>query len=193
MIQIRQGVFETNSSSSHSIVMMKKDHPTETIEDSNMIDGDWHVDEKGVMDFDMYDNLDFGRTPFDLLADWWGRLRYCIAYYGNDENKLQELEEICKRRIAGFTSFQFHKDRFGQEYHGYVDHQSYGVLPEALKRFNITLEELIFNDRYIIVIDGDEYCVFNTLVNSDMFSKDNVENIVSENECIDTDDNWSEE
>ena len=82
MIYIRKGVFETNSSSSHSIVMTKADKPIK-----DMVNPDWHVDNDGVMDFWYEPDLDFGRSPFDLLTDWYGRLRYCIAYYGNNNEK----------------------------------------------------------------------------------------------------------
>ena len=180
MITIRKGVFETNSSSSHSIVMMKKDKPIKTELEGNMIDADWKVNKEGVMDFWYDHDLEFGRSPFDLLTDWYDRLKYCVAYYGNNQNKLDELEHICQRRIAGFVKFKFGKDRWdGTEYHGYVDHQSMGLLDHALEKYNIDLEEFIFNDRFIVVIDGDEYCVFDTLIESEMFNSDNVEDIAS--------------
>lgn len=174
MIQIRKGVFETNSSSSHSIVMMKRDAPTE-----NKVDGGWWVGEDGVIDFSWRDELEFGRTPFDLLTDWYGRLRYCIASYSSQDDKIAELEEICKERIDGFSGFKFGKDRYGGgPDRGYVDHQSYGILNAALKRFNASLEDFIFNDRYIVVIDGDEYNVFDTLIETDMFNSAAVKDVV---------------
>ena len=175
MIYIRKGVFETNSSSSHSIVMTKADKPIK-----DMVNPDWHVDNDGVMDFWYEPDLDFGRSPFDLLTDWYGRLRYCIAYYGNNNEKLKEIEDICYKRIAGFKGFKFRQDRWDKtEYHGYVDHQSCGVLDAALSKFDVSIEDFIFNDRFIVVIDGDEYCVFNTLTKTDMFNPKAVENIVS--------------
>ena len=179
MIYIRKGVFETNSSSSHSIVITKDNKPTETIENSKMIDGGWHIDSQGVMDFMFEHDLEFGRSPFDILADWEGRLRYAIATYANEQDKINELEEICQRRIAGFVKFNFRKDHWEEkDYHGYVDHQSYGLLQHALSKYGISLEEFIFNDRYIVVIDGDEYNVFDTLIHTDMFNKENVEDII---------------
>ena len=179
MITIRRGVFETNSSSSHSIVMMKRDNPTKTIGDSNMVDGDWMVDKNGVMKFWYEPDLEFGRSPFELLTSWERRLAYAIASYANDENKINEIEEICKKRIAGFVEFKFPESRYGYN-HGYIDHQSYGLLQNTLKELQISLEEFIFNDRYIVVIDGDEYCVFDTLMDTDMFNKDAVEKIIPE-------------
>ena len=179
MIQIRRGVFETNSSSSHSIVMMKRDNPTATIEDSNMIDGGWNVDEHGIMDFWYEHDLEFGRSPFEFLTDWYGRLRYCIATYCNNDEKIDELRNICAKRVAGFVDFKFRKDKWdNKDYRGYIDHQSYGTLEAALSEFNVSLEEFIFNDRFVIVIDGDEYNVFDTLCELDIYNKEAVESIV---------------
>lgn len=180
MITIRKGVFETNSSSSHSIVLTKENHQSETIADSNMIDGGWRVNKDGIMDFWCEEDLEFGRSPFELLTDWYGRLRYAIASYGNDKERLKDIEEICQRHIAGFVCFKFKKDRWdNQEYHGYVDHQSTGLLQAALKKHNTSLEDFIFNDKYIVVIDGDEYCVFDTLIKTDLFNNNAVEDIIS--------------
>jgi len=179
MIYIRKGVFETNSSSSHSIVMMKGDRPSKTITDSNMVDGGWHVNKNGTIDFWFEHDLEFGRSPFDLLTDWYGRLRYAIASFANNPEKIDELEQICQKRIAGFVKFKFIEDRWeGGDYHGYVDHQSSRILECALNKYNISLEDFIFNDRYIVVIDGDEYCLFDTFVHTDMFNKDSIEDCV---------------
>ena len=174
MIYIRKGIFETNSSSSHSIVMMKTDKPLETT------DKNWHVDDSGIMDFWYEDDLEFGRSPFELLTDWYGRLRYCIATYSGKQNKIDELEEICRRRVSGFKAFKFKENHYGDGLdQGYIDHQSLGLLEHALRKFNTSLEEFIFNDRYIVVIDGDEYCVFDTLIETEMFNKDSIEQIAS--------------
>ena len=179
MIYVRRGVFETNSSSSHSIVLMKNDKPCKTIGDSGMIDADYLVDHDGVMDFWYERDLEFGRSPFELLTDWEGRLRYAIASFGGEEEKIKELEEICRRRIAGFIKFKFKEDRWEKgDYHGYIDHQSMGLLQAALKKYNVSLEEFIFNDKFIVVIDGDEYCVFDTLMDTEMFNKNAVEDII---------------
>ena len=175
MINIRKGVFETNSSSSHSIVLMNDDKPAD-----KKIDADWRVNEDGVMDFWFEDDLNFGRTPFDLLTDWYGRLRYAIASNGYRPEKLDELREVCRKRIKNFKDFKFKEDRWEHgEYHGYVDHQSLGLLDAALDTFDTNIEDFIFNDKFIVVIDGDEYCVFNTLMHTGMFNKESVKDILS--------------
>ena len=179
MITIRKGVFETNSSSSHSIVLMKQDKPVGTDIENNKIDAGWRINKDGKMGF-YYETLDFGRSPFDLLTDWFGRLRYCIAYYANNQNKLEELKNICQRRIKGFVDFDFGKDLWDtKEYHGYVDHQSMGLLDGVLEKYNVNLEEFIFNDRFIIVVDGDEYNVFDSFIKAGLLNHNGVKDIIN--------------
>lgn len=173
MIQIRKGVFETNSSSSHSIVFLKEP-------DKKEIEPTYRMNEDGIMDFWYEDDLQFGRSPFELLTDWDGRLRYAIASYSMKDDKIHELEEICKKKVPGFKCFKFKKDKWdNQEYRGYVDHQSVGLLDAALAKYNVSLEDFVFDDKFIVVIDGDEYCIFNTLIETPMFNDDAVEDITS--------------
>ena len=171
MIQIRDGVFETNSSSSHSIVIEKKDKPM-----PEKVDPGWKVGKDGEMRMWASD-LYFGRAPFNLLTDWEGRLCYCIASYNDKPEVIEEIEGICRERIAGFKRFKFDRDESSdkdQPYYGDVDHQSSGLLQRFLLSHNLSLQDFIFNDRYIVVIDGDEYCIFQKFLNTDMFNKDSL-------------------
>lgn len=187
MIYIRKSVFETNSSSSHSIVLLKNDKPAEDI-----VDGEWYVQD-GEIDFWWENDLSFDRAPFDLLTDWYHRLCYAIASYGRDQDKIRDIEEICRRRISGFERFKFKKDKWeNNEYYGYIDHESVGLLDAALGKYSASLEDFIFNDKFIVVIDGDEYCVFNTLIDTDLFNKDKVEDITSASYELERGD-WREE
>ena len=183
MLQIRQGVFETNSSSSHSIIIKKKDHPLD-----EKVDADWRIRKKdendpknGKLTF-YWDDLEFERSPFHFLVDWYDRLCYSIASF-NNKKTVDELEEICSRRLEGFKGFDFslvgHGADKGKEYYGYVDHQSHGLLEGMLGKYHVSLENFIFNDRYVIVIDGDEYQYFQTLTEQEFFDKEAIEGIES--------------
>ena len=173
MIQIRKGVFETNSSSSHSIVITKaQDTKVEVPED------DWRISNGEIYLWDS--DLEFGRAPFNLLIDWYGRLCYALASYGED--KIEEIEEACYRHIPNLKKIKYptqYSYTTGEEqvFYGYVDHQSMGLLQGFLKNHNISLEDFIFDDRYIVVIDGDEYNVFDTFMKTPLFNPDAVENI----------------
>ena len=55
--------------------------------------------------------------------------------------------------------------------YGYVDHQSSGLLMSFLKRKHISLEEFLTNKKYVVIIDGDEYCYWETLMKSSLINK----------------------
>ena len=182
MLQIRQGVFETNSSSSHSIIIKKQDRPIEMVADPG-----WHMhmneeDENdpgnGIIRF--HDNdLEFDRDPFHFLVSWYDRLAYAIASY-HTKAAVDSLREICKRRIQGFRDFEFPHDdceEAGKDDYGFVDHQSRQLLEKVLDHYHISLEEFVFNNRYVVVIDGDEYQYFETLTEQEFFNRDAIEHI----------------
>lgn len=172
MFSIRNNVFETNSSSSHSIVMTKANTATQ-----NKIDPGWKIRD-GILSFKYWsEDLEFGRAPFDILADWFGRLRYAIASYG--ENHIDDIREICQKHIIGFKDFNFPVNEYSDDEkeinYGYVDHQSSGLLQHFLDENNISLEDFIFNDKFIVIIDGDEYQVFNRMMEANIINKDFIE------------------
>ena len=55
---------------------------------------------------------------------------------------------------------------------GMIDHQSMGLLKNFLKDKGIDLKEFLTNKRYVIVIDGDEYCDFSKYLKSGLINKD---------------------
>ena len=171
MLQIRKGVFETNSSSSHSIVVTKEPKNVGVVHNS------WHVHSDGEMSFYDFD-LSFGRS-FDILADWYGRLRYYIAEFIEGEGEeLDRLTEICRKHIDGFDHFEFPIYTWDDTVdYGNIDHQSAGLLRHVLSDQNISPEDFIFNDRYIVIVDGDEYNIFDTFQRTPMYNPDNVQEV----------------
>ena len=49
------------------------------------------------------------------------------------------------------------------------------VVVNFLKEHNISLEDFIFNDRYMVVIDGDEYRVFHDMFDAGLINKPEIE------------------
>lgn len=172
MFNIRKNVFETNSSSSHSIVMTKANYTT-----PDKIDPEWRL-RGGVLDFSYWEeDLEFGRSPFDILANWYHRLCYAIASYGVEH--IDEIKDICKKHIVGFEDFKFKTHQYSDDdeepNYGYVDHQSMGLLQHFLDVNSIKLEDFIFNDKFIVIIDGDEYNIFNTMYEINLIDKNFIE------------------
>lgn len=76
-MQIRTGMFETNSSSAHSLLIMKKRQTMtqQEIRDEYYLDEDWHND--NVLRLDSYDN-EYGRS-FNVLTSFRDKLSYALA------------------------------------------------------------------------------------------------------------------
>ena len=106
--QIRRGVFETNSSSQHSLCIMKMDEhytPDEIARDFYLCDDketgekdcEWHI-----WDSDM----EFGRSPFRALGNFHDKWLYACAslvYEYNDEN-YKKLETLALKYVPGLKT-----------------------------------------------------------------------------------------
>mgnify|MGYP006874328981 FL=1 len=160
MIQIQDNTFETNSSSSHSLIITD-------------FDGKYTPDEmmKGIYLWNdkkkrMYDSeLEFYRSPFSLLATFESKSRYAIA--SSNGRLADKVEELWYKYIPNFNGFEF--DTRDEEYD--YDKQEWVDLEEPkpvyggtddyqiegwLKHYNVSLEDFLTMRRYMVVCDGDE-------------------------------------
>lgn len=171
---IRKGVFETNSSSMHSIVITK-----ESIEGKGDEYDNSYLTKEGFLKI-WGSNLWFGRSPFRILNTKIAKLEYAIAsYLGYKKVKdpqtkelMKSFSEIASSIFKGCKGIDLPID--GDSCCGEVDHDSCTLLIRFLTTENISLEEFITNPRYIVVIDGDEYCVFNDMKKSGLIKTDNI-------------------
>lgn len=60
-------------------------------------------------------------------------------------------------------------------YYGNIDHQSFGLLQNFLESENITLVDFLGNRKYVVIIDGDEYCDWDNLKYSGLINIANIE------------------
>lgn len=172
MKQIRRNVFETNSSSSHSLVITT-DNEHYTREEINknfyMTDGIVRLWES---------SLEFYRSPFDMLVTFKDKLRYAIA--SSNGNLVDQCRELCCKYVDGFVDFEFdtkdyvwdsnvkdyvEADEPIPNYGGTDDYQIEGWL----EYYNVSLEEFLTNKRYIVVVDGDEYAIYDHIKKSGLF------------------------
>lgn len=176
--QIRKNVFETNSSSSHSIVITKKD---EYYTPEEMALEDWC---KGRKRF-WADSLYFGRSPFQCLHTFWQKVAYAIANHSSlpVEEHINQIEEICRKHSHNFVCFEFEKtvpfcgrDENGTAIWGEEELELGGtdddILYPWLKKNNVSLEEFLTNKKYIVICDGDEYCIWQDLKKSGLINED---------------------
>lgn len=219
---VRQGVFESNSSAMHSITIMKNNeyYTAEEIEkDTYLYKGEWDIWDE--------DSLNFTRSPFECLATFESKWRYCLAAlckkYNDDTYK--ELERIAYTYIAGLKVIKIPNEekfvpilgaedsdynrKYGKTeeemneyledlkkkmeideivfwegrdntywyyeipYTGYAE--DYGMLRRFLDERKISLEEFITNKKYVIIVDGDERCIWDSVKNAGLVNNDAIE------------------
>lgn len=171
-IKIRRGVFETNSSSQHSLVIKKTSerYTKEEILENMYIynDGTIHIND---------DMQSFGRSPFRMLYRPIDKLLYLIASYNKDQIKINELIDIFKKNVPEVKDIIFPTE-WGEDNkidYGYIDHQSFGLVNIYMDEKNVSAEDFIFDKKYIIIIDGDEYCEWDNFKQSGLINIDDIE------------------
>ena len=235
MRKIRAGCFEANSSSAHSIVVMKNgEHITSNDEFRLKSEHTWDyvfISRDGV--YDVWDTRDgFWRSPFDVLSTFDDKLVYAMNEWfmgltpSNPEwsKNIEMFENIIKETFPRVQAVHYinkttypiytteegrelsrsemiysgddsdgdeiytYKDKNGnkhiailsdEEYYepafGGIDHQSFGLVRSFLSDYGVTLREFLTNQKYRIVIDGDEYHKWKELKISGLINNGNIE------------------
>lgn len=176
--QIRSSVFETNSSSMHSLVVKKEDG---YYADNELRRHLW-LDDDGTWDMWHEDDLTFGRYPFKCLCTFESKVRYAIAalcgYRSDAEETFKEIEALVKEIIPECTRIKLPKvswdwdDENAEISYGFVDED---ILSLFLKKENISLKEFLTNKKYVVIVDGDEYCIWLDLKNSGLVNESEIE------------------
>ena len=157
MKQIRRNVFETNSSSSHSLVI-RSNKLMEELAESIYFTHDEMLDSLSRVKNGEYKSWDkdwyFGRCPFRALDTFELRFQYAYANYYYNDDKLNELVELLKELVPEVKSIK------KPEYVGVDD----SCLDSWLAVNNISLKEFLTNKKYVVIQDGDEYNIWSDLV-----------------------------
>lgn len=166
MKQIRRNCFETNSSSSHSLVVRSDEivHETEETEyytHDEMLDECWKIDENGVLDASD-ECWYFGRAPFRPLYRFADKFKYAIANCGTKED-IEELLELLRELVPEVKEVVFPKD-YGIGVDDYA-------LDSWLHRRGVDMKDFLTNKKYVIIQDGDEYCIWSDLVKLGIIDK----------------------
>lgn len=187
---IRRNVFETNSSSMHSIAISKSSgyYSEEEIKESLAHnDKKWGRDKQGNFNIvykskyndDWAEELSFGRAPFDILCTFGDKLKYVFAamqsewddaaYKNFIDNELCKYLPFIKSVTFPKVSASYKVYHTNQNYvYGSIDHQSIYVFRDFIKTKKISIMEFLKNRKYIVIIDGDEYGVSEQLVKSNI-------------------------
>jgi hypothetical protein len=183
MIQLRRGTFETNSSSSHSLVVTKgvNGHysPEEAYQELNwdMYDENgkpWPHDEGIWMPSrDMY----FGRAPFRILMTFEEKLRYAYACAPIRERRSRRHGYTYSREYYKVTNVlkkfipKIKGVKFKTKYIGTDD----CCLGHWLKELDISLIEFLTNKNIVVICDGDEYCIWEDMKKVGLVKEENFE------------------
>lgn len=196
--KIRNNVFETNSSSMHSIVISKNKNEDNHYNYGKFLRGidymsDIDIDEDGKLAMTLsvftreYGGY-YGRSPFGILESFGQKFGYAVASLCNNDEDFDKLfvpviehivKEGNKERVKhGVEEFKYDyikvRDNDYDDFKfGFVDHQSNGLLESFMKEKNVSLLDFLCDSRYIVIIDGDEYCIIDTIM--DRFGDNNIE------------------
>jgi len=157
----RHNVFETNSSSSHSLsislngTLSDKLTPLDHYED---VDGNIY---KNCI---VFNGAEFGWGPEDHY-DAHTKAHYVATYlklYGGDTKQKTLFESVLKNHtgcdvvVYDFDQDTWSNDKKYENKWSYIDHECTGVPAAALKN-EITLEHFIFDKKSILHIDNDNH------------------------------------
>ncbi len=189
---IRLNTFETNSSSMHSLVVVKE--PIFYTEEEKHLNCDSEFKSFDLFDFD---DGRYERFPFRVFKTPKDKLKYWVAYYigtlGKKELIPQVIDFISKQTFISKDKINIcvsrgedslDEDLSDEDYYfdkyGRVCSNDTGESPSNyLDKHNISMEEFVLNPKYILILDGDEYCEFYKLIKSGVVNLDNLEDITS--------------
>lgn len=170
MIQIRRNAFETNSSSTHSLVIMTDKIIKEKGEDlyfthDEMLES-LHRILRGIYK-PWNDNWYFGRSPFRVLDTFEWKLQYAYANCGENKDKIKEVTDILKELVPEVKKVSIPENLGVDDW----------KLFDWLEKYNISLKEFLTNKKYVVIQDGDEYYIWKDLINCGLIDKKVIENM----------------
>ena len=111
-----------------------------------------------------YENISFAKNP----------TRFERELYGFEKGKT--YPEGFFYQVDGKTHFakMDRKNILEVPLFGSIDHQSAGMLKRFIQKHGITLEEFLIGRQYVIIVDGDEYMVFDRAKAAGIIDRDNI-------------------
>ena len=121
-----------------------------------------------------FEGLKFHTHDVDIYLDENGDPipRRKLKYEGWDEENKREIYSY-KDADGNKKSAIFDEENYYEvPAIGTIDHQSAGLLTNFLKDKGISLKEFLTNKKYVVIVDGDEYCTFQRLQRSGLINLD---------------------
>ena len=178
--QIRVGVFETNSSSTHSVSIGNGEKELLGLykyEEYNLLTHQYFEDNYIHVTFgefgweqktynDIITKLEYALTMLVCLQHDAEGIKTIEDFYALPE--FQEINQLVANHcdcdgilidLSSEAEFGF-KGGYYLEHPGYIDHQScedYGCLDDFLNRYGVTLEQFIFDPNVTLITDNDNH------------------------------------
>lgn len=189
MIQIRGNTFETNSSSSHSLVILNKDNEEYWTSEEVYNHLQYHLEEcedkpgKYIYKPRIYEGEGtFNRWPFKVLTRFEDKLFYLWAHSpirvyppkGNREwtryqREYYKVTNYIKKYLPWLERVEWDKwycdEKPCSEARGFTG---------ALSKAGLTWYEYLFNKNIIVICDGDEYQVWKGMKNLGIVNENNI-------------------
>jgi hypothetical protein len=110
-------------------------------------------------------DISFGRSPFRVLGTPEGKARYALA--SKNSNNIDEVLAIMHEVYPEMKSIELPKDEYSDDgiCHGYCDDYSYII-------DGIPLRDFILNKKYVVISDGDEYCIWSNFKETPLFNRE---------------------
>lgn len=138
MKNIRRSVFETNSSSMHSLSIIGSSRLTPKKNFPSVI------------------NVEYGEFGwgYDRLSDPVEKLSYLITEYSEDKTMIKKIVKIFEDYTGSKVIIEDNGE--GDYAKGYIDHQSSGMISELIDD-GLSICDLLFDEKYAIIIDNDNH------------------------------------
>lgn len=137
-----------------------------------------YINKSNIWNIWMEDELEFYRSPFQCLGTFEGKIRYSIAslcsYRENGEEIFDSIAKIVYEMIPEIKKIKLPKQRYGDD-----DEVSYGgvdkdILTGFLQDENIDLKEFLINKKYVVIVDGDEYRIWDDIKKSGLANREDI-------------------
>jgi hypothetical protein len=157
MRKIRKRVFETNSSSMHSLAIIGSDRMNKNNFSTTTVDGT----EKIIVESGEYG------WGYESLTKPIEKLSYIVTMipYQDSMNSINESKYFkwLSEMVKDYTGYELTYQTSSSNYYedGYIDHQSTDTLDSVWvndeETFKSNMRDIMFNDKYFIIIDNDNH------------------------------------
>lgn len=121
------------------------------------------VIENGVWKIGQED-MRFGRSPYRVLGTVEGKARYALATYKC--KNMDEVLSILREVYPDLKSIELPKCWYNPE------KDDTGYCEDSAMPINVPLRDFILDKKYVIISDGDEYCIWDNFKKTPMFNRE---------------------